>query len=164
MAVGTVGRRRRRGAFRAAAGSLAAGFRPQGTALLAPLVALALITFSGCSYLESGLKQAGLMQRYREAPSQRLYKHMLSSSTFFVFGRVENGSGLNPQATALLAISDRHRQGEVVDVSVSSSCPYDAAGRQSVERAIYKASPLPYAGFETVFNRNLVLNFVAEDR
>ncbi len=54
--------------------------------------------------------------------------------------------------------------GEVVDVDVSASCPYDAAGRQSVERAVYKASPLPYAGFETVFNRNLVLNFVAEDR
>ena len=54
--------------------------------------------------------------------------------------------------------------GEVVDVDVSGSCPYDAAGRQSVERAVYKASPLPYAGFEAVFNRNLDLNFVAEDR
>ena len=54
--------------------------------------------------------------------------------------------------------------GEVVDVDVSASCPYDAAGRQSVERAVYKASPLPYAGFEAVFNRNLNLNFVAEDR
>ena len=54
--------------------------------------------------------------------------------------------------------------GEVVDVSVSPGCGYDAAGRQSVERAVFKASPLPYAGFETVFNRNLDLNFVAEDR
>lgn len=54
--------------------------------------------------------------------------------------------------------------GEVVDVDVSPSCPYDAAGRQSVERAVYKASPLPYAGFEAVFSRNLDLRFVAEDR
>lgn len=54
--------------------------------------------------------------------------------------------------------------GEVVDVNVSPTCPYDAAGRQSVERAVYKASPLPYAGFEAVFNRNLDLNFVAEER
>lgn len=62
-------------------------------------------------------------------------------------------------------ISIRQLQGgEVVDVDVSGSCPYDAAGRQSVERAVYKASPLPYAGFEAVFNRNLDLNFVAEDR
>ena len=54
--------------------------------------------------------------------------------------------------------------GEVVDVTVSPSCPYDALGRQSVERAVLKASPLPYAGFEAVFNRNLDLNFVPEDR
>ncbi|WP_287595935.1 cell envelope integrity protein TolA [Thermomonas sp.] len=75
---------------------------------------------------------------------------------------------IRPETVALgqrCRISIRQLQGgEVVDVAISSSCPYDAAGRQSVERAIYKASPLPYAGFETVFNRNLDLNFVAEDR
>lgn len=75
---------------------------------------------------------------------------------------------IRPETVALgqrCRISIRQLQGgEVVDVAFSSSCPYDAAGRQSVERAIYKASPLPYAGFETVFNRNLDLNFVAEDR
>ena len=75
---------------------------------------------------------------------------------------------IRPETVALgqrCRISIRQLQGgEVVDVDVSPSCPYDEAGRQSVERAIYKASPLPYAGFETVFNRNLDLNFVAEDR
>lgn len=54
--------------------------------------------------------------------------------------------------------------GEVVDVSISGACPLDELGRQSVERAVLKASPLPYAGFESVFNRNLNLNFIAEDR
>ncbi|MGV8923091.1 MAG: cell envelope integrity protein TolA [Thermomonas sp.] len=54
--------------------------------------------------------------------------------------------------------------GEVVDVTVSPTCPFDEMGRQSVERAVLKASPLPYAGFEDVFNRNLNLNFVAEER
>lgn len=54
--------------------------------------------------------------------------------------------------------------GEVVDVTISPSCPYDTLGRQSVERAVLKASPLPYAGFDTVFSRDLNLNFVAEDR
>jgi colicin import membrane protein len=54
--------------------------------------------------------------------------------------------------------------GEVMDVTISPSCPYDTLGKQSVERAVLKASPLPYAGFETVFNRNLDLNFVPEDR
>lgn len=54
--------------------------------------------------------------------------------------------------------------GEVVDVTISPSCPYDTLGQQSVERAVLKASPLPYAGFDTVFSRDLTLNFVAEDR
>lgn len=54
--------------------------------------------------------------------------------------------------------------GEVVDVTVAPSCPFDELGRQSVERAVLKASPLPYAGFESVFDRNLTVNFQAEDR
>lgn len=53
--------------------------------------------------------------------------------------------------------------GEVVDVEVAPSCPYDALGRRSVEAAIRKASPLPYAGFEDVFVRDPVLRFRAED-
>lgn len=54
--------------------------------------------------------------------------------------------------------------GEVVSVDIAPSCPYDMLGRRSVEAAILKASPLPYAGFEAAFNRNLDLNFIAEDR
>lgn len=53
--------------------------------------------------------------------------------------------------------------GEVVSVEISSSCPYDALGRRSVEAAILKASPLPYAGFEDVFVRDPTLKFRAED-
>lgn len=53
--------------------------------------------------------------------------------------------------------------GEVMSVSVSPSCPYDEAGRRSVEAAVLKAQPLPYAGFESVFQRNLNLNFEAAD-
>jgi colicin import membrane protein len=33
-----------------------------------------------------------------------------------------------------------------------------------VEAAVLKAQPLPYAGFETVFNRTLLLNFEAQDQ
>lgn len=54
--------------------------------------------------------------------------------------------------------------GEVVSAEVSPSCPYDELGRRSVEAAVLKAQPLPYAGFETVFERNLTLNFEAQDR
>ena len=54
--------------------------------------------------------------------------------------------------------------GEVVDVQVSPGCPYDDLGKRSVEAAVLKAQPLPYAGFEPVFNRTLILNFDPQDR
>ncbi|QDQ74857.1 TonB C-terminal domain-containing protein [Pseudoluteimonas lycopersici] len=53
--------------------------------------------------------------------------------------------------------------GKVIDVQVSPSCPYDALGKRSVEAAVLKAQPLPYAGFESVFKRQLELHFQAED-
>ena len=53
--------------------------------------------------------------------------------------------------------------GEVVDVQVSAGCPYDDLGKQSLERAVMKASPLPYAGFEDVFSRDVILTFRPED-
>jgi len=53
--------------------------------------------------------------------------------------------------------------GDVMSAKVDPSCPYDEAGRRSVEAAVLKAKPLPYQGFEAVFARNLKLNFVAQD-
>ena len=54
--------------------------------------------------------------------------------------------------------------GQVMGVEVSSPCAYDEQGRRSIEAAVLKAQPLPYAGFEAVFSRNVNLNFRAEDR
>jgi colicin import membrane protein len=54
--------------------------------------------------------------------------------------------------------------GDVIDAQVDPSCPYDELGRRSVEAAVLKAEPLPYAGFERVFSRTLTLNFQAQDR
>ena len=53
--------------------------------------------------------------------------------------------------------------GEVVDVKFDGACPYDELGRRSVEAAVLKASPLPYAGFEEVFDRQVNLNFEARE-
>ncbi|WP_147653625.1 cell envelope integrity protein TolA [Vulcaniibacterium gelatinicum] len=53
--------------------------------------------------------------------------------------------------------------GQVIEVQVAPSCPYDELGRRSVEAAVLKAQPLPYAGFERVFARVLTLNFEARD-
>jgi colicin import membrane protein len=53
--------------------------------------------------------------------------------------------------------------GEVTKVDVDPSCPYDELGKRSVEAAVLKAQPLPYAGFEHVFNRTLELDFIPHD-
>ena len=53
---------------------------------------------------------------------------------------------------------ERHAEavgGEVIDVDFLE-CPYDAQGRDSVERALRK-NPMPYAGFESVFMRKVEL-------
>lgn len=49
--------------------------------------------------------------------------------------------------------------GEVMSAEVEPSCPYDEQGRRSVEAAVLKAQPLPYAGFESVFRRQLNFTF-----
>ncbi|MET0327283.1 MAG: cell envelope integrity protein TolA [Luteimonas sp.] len=53
--------------------------------------------------------------------------------------------------------------GRVIEAKVDPSCPYDEQGRRSIEQAVKLAEPLPYAGFEKVFNRTLLLNFTAQD-
>jgi colicin import membrane protein len=54
--------------------------------------------------------------------------------------------------------------GQVISAEVDASCPYDDLGRRSIEAAVLKAQPLPYAGFESVFERTLLLNFQAQNR
>lgn len=46
---------------------------------------------------------------------------------------------------------------------MASDCEYDAAGRQSIMAATLKAQLLPYAGYESVFHRRLILKFVVQD-
>ena len=49
--------------------------------------------------------------------------------------------------------------GDVMSAKVDSSCPYDESGRRSVENAVLRAQPLPYKGFESVFQRDLTFTF-----
>ena len=52
--------------------------------------------------------------------------------------------------------------GMVVSARVDErECPLDAAGRTSVEAAVLRADPLPYKGFEPVFQRTIVFRFRA---
>jgi colicin import membrane protein len=54
--------------------------------------------------------------------------------------------------------------GQVLQAKVSPSCPFDEAGKRSIEAAVLNAQPLPYRGFETVFARTINFNFTAQDR
>jgi colicin import membrane protein len=49
--------------------------------------------------------------------------------------------------------------GQVLSAKADASCPYDAAGKASIENAVLRAQPLPYQGFEDVFQRNLTFTF-----
>ena len=69
-----------------------------------------------------------------------------------------------PLSQVCLLVIRQIAGGEVIDVQVDPSCPYDDAGKRSIEAAVLKAQPLPYAGFETVFSRTLRLKFKAQDQ
>lgn len=49
--------------------------------------------------------------------------------------------------------------GDVISAKVDSSCPYDEAGRRSVENAVLRTQTLPYKGFESVFQREIPFIF-----
>jgi len=49
--------------------------------------------------------------------------------------------------------------GQVMSAKVDPSCPYDDAGKKSVEDAALRANTLPYKGFESVFSRNVDMYF-----
>jgi colicin import membrane protein len=70
------------------------------------------------------------------------------------FGR---NTGLAPE---LVRCNVRFQQipgGDVINVEFID-CPYDAQGRESVERALLK-TPMPYSGFEPVFTSKVTLTF-----
>lgn len=49
--------------------------------------------------------------------------------------------------------------GDVISVSVGSPCNADQPTRNSIEQAVMKAAPLPYQGYEKVFQRSVKFNF-----
>ncbi|MGA9341034.1 MAG: cell envelope integrity protein TolA [Rhodanobacteraceae bacterium] len=49
--------------------------------------------------------------------------------------------------------------GDVISANVTSPCNADQATRNSIEQAVMKAAPLPYQGYEKVFQRSINFNF-----
>ena len=53
--------------------------------------------------------------------------------------------------------------GGVASAEVQPGCAMDAAAQESIERAVLRAQPLPFRGYETVFRRELLFTFTAQD-
>ena len=49
--------------------------------------------------------------------------------------------------------------GELMSATVTNPCNADQVTRNSIEQAVRKAAPLPYQGYEKVFQRSIKLNF-----
>lgn len=49
--------------------------------------------------------------------------------------------------------------GDVISVTVGTPCNADQATRNSIQQAVMRAAPLPYQGYEKVFQRNINFNF-----
>jgi colicin import membrane protein len=49
--------------------------------------------------------------------------------------------------------------GEVINAQVMSPCNGDELARRSIEAAVLRAQPLPYSGYESVFQREITFNF-----
>jgi len=49
--------------------------------------------------------------------------------------------------------------GDVIGVQISSPCNADPQTRNSIEQAVKRAAPLPYKGYEKVFQRDINFNF-----
>ena len=96
----------------------------------------------------------------RDAGLERQYAAALTQAISSKWTRPETV----PLGAKCTIIIKQLRGGEVTSATVSSPCAYDEQGRRSIEAAVLKAQPLPYAGFESVFARTLTLNFEARDR
>jgi colicin import membrane protein len=72
-------------------------------------------------------------------------------------------TGRIPPGAACRVLITQLPGGRVISATADASCPYDELGRRSVETAVLKAQPLPYAGFEPVFRRQLLFTFHPPD-
>ncbi len=109
----------------------------QGTPSTAPKAAQAR---SG-----AGGKDNSLLARYQAAVTSRIHQ-----------------SWLRPDQTRAVRCNLHLVQipgGTVISATITEPCNADAQTRQSIRNAAFRASPLPYKGYEAVFARNLDVTF-----
>jgi colicin import membrane protein len=87
-----------------------------------------------------------LVERYKVAITQAIYRQWLRPDT------TQRGLLCRVQVTQIPG-------GEVISVAFTTPCNADEITRRSIEAAVMKAQPLPYDGFQSVFQRQLPVNF-----
>ncbi|MBE1163046.1 TonB family protein [Dyella acidiphila] len=64
-----------------------------------------------------------------------------------------------PQQPCVVEIKQQP-DGQVTHIEIRPGCPYDEADKKSLIDAVTSASPLPYKGFESVFQKTLDFTFM----
>lgn len=105
-------------------------------------------TGGGAQRAGEGGTDESLLAAYRVAIQRAVERHWRRPETI-------------PPGTACRMTIRQIPGGEVISVEIGRDCPFDDFGRRSVENAVLLAQPLPYEGFETVFQRTLNFTFRA---
>lgn len=135
------------------------------TSLLVTLVALALPLLSRAGTAPAGADAAAAgrpaaSRLVAPADDQALRARYAAAIRDAIIAQWSIGASMPSGARCRLAIRQLPG-GAVGSVQADPDCEFDAAGRAGLERAVMRAQPLPYRGFERVFERSLNLQFTA---
>lgn len=76
-----------------------------------------LMGLSGCTYLHEAGKQANYAAQQRSSPKLRIQKHLIDTRKFFVYGKIQGDAASNAKSMAVVALSDKFQQNEIVDIN-----------------------------------------------
>jgi len=94
----------------------------------------------------------------RAATDDALFARYAAAIQAAVMQNWSRPDGAAPGVSCVLQV-EQIPGGEVIKVQNGSPCNADPATRTSIEQAVMKASPLPYQGYEKVFQRTIQFNF-----
>lgn len=72
---------------------------------------------SGCTYLHEVGKQATYAALQKSSPKLRIQKHLIDTGKFFVYGKIRGDAAINATSMAVVAMSDKFQQNEIVDIN-----------------------------------------------
>jgi len=76
-----------------------------------------IMALSGCTYLHEAGKQAHYAAQVKNEPKLSVYKHLIDTGKFFVYGKILGDVAINAKSMAVVAVSDKFQRNEIVDVN-----------------------------------------------